>query len=127
MHKAHKITFIRHLGLNQKLYSNIKNSTSPVIEIIQDKTDKTFYLDSTGSKGYAIDGTGELTSLFSTIKGEGTNLVRSAIKNGAKHLDCFDGFLPTFYKKFGFIEVKRVPNWTEGEPDVVFMELPAQN
>jgi hypothetical protein len=42
---------------------------------------------------------------------------------GASKLDCFDGFLPEYYKQFGFLETERVANWTAGEPDVVFMSL----
>ena len=123
MKEVSKQEFIINLGFNQFLYPNIKAATSPVKEVIEDKTDRTFYLDSTGSMGYAIDETGELTSLYSTVKGYGKTLVQSAISNGASHLDCFDGFLTTFYKGLGFEEVDRVANWTTGQPDIVFMRL----
>ncbi|MGW4158714.1 hypothetical protein [Streptomyces sp. NPDC004788] len=53
------------------------------------------------------------------------SLVRAAIAHGAHLLDCFDGFLPTYYRGFGFVETERIPNWTPGQPDVVFMALPA--
>jgi len=57
-----------------------------------------------------------------------------AIKDGANNLNCPDGFLPEYYKKFGFKETKRVKwderrapkNWNYdklGRPDVVYMEL----
>jgi hypothetical protein len=52
-------------------------------------------------------------------------MVQSAIERGASKLDCFDGFLPAYYERFGFVETERVPNWTPGEPDVVFMSLAA--
>ncbi len=57
-----------------------------------------------------------------------------AIKNGGRKVKCFDGFLPEYYKLFGFKETKRV-KWDEqlapkkwdydrlGRPDVVYMEL----
>jgi len=47
----------------------------------------------------------------------------TAIDAGAKTLDCFDLYLPGWYSKFGFKEYKREANWTEGEPDVVYMRL----
>ncbi|UPW35195.1 hypothetical protein [Pseudomonas phage PCS5] len=73
--------------------------------------------------GYMIlDGT--LQGVFSFTKGMGPWLIRQAIAEGARKLDCFDGFLPEFYKQFGFVEVRREANWTKGGPDVVFMEIP---
>lgn len=56
--------------------------------------------------------------------GYGGFIVRDAIRSGAEALDCFDGFLPAFYASHGFAEYAREANWTEGEPDVVFMALP---
>ena len=41
----------------------------------------------------------------------------------ARTLDCFDGYLPDFYSKFGFVEYKREPNWVPGKADVVYMRL----
>lgn len=74
-----------------------------------------------------------LTGMFAVIDGEiqalvslgvsGSWLVQKAIQEGGKTLDCFDGFLPDFYKRHGFTEYKREPNWTEGQPDVVYMVL----
>ncbi|MEU5403728.1 hypothetical protein ABZ348_31055 [Streptomyces sp. NPDC005963] len=73
--------------------------------------------------GFGIDGDGTLIGVFSLIKGRGEGMVTHAIKSGARKLDCFDGFLPGYYERFGFVETERVPNWTQGEPDVVFMAL----
>lgn len=53
--------------------------------------------------------------------GYGSALAESAVENGAQVLDCFDGFLPAFYERFGFREYRRDANWTPGGPDVVFM------
>lgn len=63
----------------------------------------------------------ELIGLFSNRKGMGDWLVQMAIKDGAEHLDCFDGHLTEFYAKHGFRVHARAANWTPGEPDVVFM------
>lgn len=45
------------------------------------------------------------------------------LAKGAQTLDCFDGFLPDFYSKFGFVGYKREPNWVPGKADVVYMRL----
>lgn len=74
--------------------------------------------------GYAIRPDGELVYVFSEVKGRGAALVLDAIERGATHLDCFDGYLVTLYSRHGFRVVKRVANWTEGGPDVVYMALP---
>jgi len=85
--------------------------------------------------GFAVTKEGELINLFNHgfIKGLGAMAVCHAITMGAKKLDCFDGYLPTFYNKFGFIEVSRIKfdtnyapdgwNYSElGAPDIVYME-----
>lgn len=82
---------------------------------------KTF-LSKDKKSGYALKPDGELMSVFSGEKGRGDHLMNSAIKNGAMHLDAFDGYLPKFYSRHGFKEHKRERNWTEGGPDVVYMK-----
>lgn len=68
---------------------------------------------------------GELRGVFTNVKGIGNWLVQWAIREGAKRLDCFDGYLTGFYQRLGFTEVKRVENWAHGGPQVVFMEYKA--
>lgn len=70
--------------------------------------------------GYAVID-GELLGLWGF--GLGDWLVRGAIKDGATHLDCFDGWLPKFYQRNGFRETLREPNYNKGGPSVVFMRL----
>ena len=41
------------------------------------------------------------------INGVGKDLVKSAIRMGAKYLDHFDGFLTDFYEELGFKEISR--------------------
>ncbi|WJN63094.1 acetyltransferase [Streptomyces phage phiScoe3] len=83
-----------------------------------------YYLADDLLSGYGVAGDGTLVGVFSLVKGRGEDLVWSSIlHHGADRLDCFDGFLPDYYKRFGFAEYERVPNWTAGEPDVVFMRL----
>lgn len=80
---------------------------------------KTF-LNQDKNSGYALRN-GELVSVFSAIRNAGDEIVRSAVSNGATHLDCFDGYLPKLYTRHGFEETRREANWTPGGPDVVFM------
>jgi hypothetical protein len=51
----------------------------------------------------------EIVSVFnnSGIKGIGDELIQSAIKNGGRYLNHYDGFLSGFYSKHGFEEYKR--------------------
>ena len=78
--------------------------------------------------GVAISPDQELVSLWrysDAPTGTGTNLVYTAKGLGARHLNCFDGPLVNYYKRFGFREYKLEPNWTPGEPDVVYLEDPS--
>ena len=73
--------------------------------------------------GYAVQVNAEFKIELCNLwgPGYGSRLVGDALHNGAEVLDCFDGFLPEFYARHGFVEVTREPNWTPGGPDVVFM------
>lgn len=82
--------------------------------------------DGVSHAGFAIRADGELVYVFSTARGMGDALVKAAIARGATHLDCFDGYLVSLYSRNGFQRVTSLPNWTEGEPDVVFMSLPGE-
>jgi hypothetical protein len=80
------------------------------------------FLTEDETAGFAISPDGDLQSVFNVGRpGRGSALVADALAHGALTLDCFDGFLPTFYGARGWVEVRREPNWTPGEPDVVFM------
>lgn len=81
-----------------------------------------FHLSIDGLSGYRVSA-GELTHVFSTVRGRGADLVEDAIASGAKYLDCFDGYLPQLYSRFGFKETKREQNWVASEPDVVYMAI----
>jgi hypothetical protein len=65
---------------------------------------------------------GELMGLWG--RGIGDFLIRDAISLGANRLDCFDGYLPRLYSKHGFQAILRSPNYTKGQPDVVWMRRP---
>lgn len=73
--------------------------------------------------GFVITPNGDLQGFFTTVPGTGSDLAMQAIAAGARTLDCFDGYLPGFWAGHGFVEYRREPNWTPGEPDVVYMKL----
>lgn len=86
--------------------------------------DALYLLSGDGKSGYGVSKENELIGLFSLVPGRGMDMVEEAISfDGVESLDCFDGFLPRYYEKFGFVEYKRKANWTEGGPDVVYMRL----
>lgn len=90
-------------------------------------------LSQDGTIGYILTAEGDLQSVFNGgPAGMGKYAVKDAIKRGAKTLDAFDGFLPNYYRQFGFLETGRVPfdpnlaapgveQALGGRPDVVFM------
>jgi hypothetical protein len=94
---------------------------------------RVFMIES-GDAGFLVKN-GDLQNVFnnSGIPGLGTEILKLAIENhGARTLDCFDGFLPKYYSKAGFVEVARVPFVDEfappgwnfyklGRPDIVIM------
>jgi hypothetical protein len=113
--------FVQTLRGVQNSYKMIREATTPWNQISNDEGTR-YYLTKAGHMGFAISKDGELTSVYSAIKGKGDILMKEAIKRGASHLDCFDGYLPKFYNRHGFVETGREANWTAGEPDVIFME-----
>lgn len=74
--------------------------------------------------GGAAIANGVIMGLFAQ-SGYGSEVVKCAIACGGRELDCFDGFLPEYYSRFGFVEYDRQANWVAGEPDVVYMRLHA--
>jgi hypothetical protein len=114
--------FIEALKRVQERYSIIRKSTTPWQDIENEEGSSYYLAGHPGFMGFALSANGELTSVFSAIKGKGDILMKEAIKRGASHLDCFDGYLPKFYNRHGFVETGREANWTAGEPDVIFME-----
>ena len=82
------------------------------------------YLSDDLKSGFGIrTKNGELVNVFSTVKKRGNDLLKFAVLVGATCLDCFDGYLVDFYKKHNFVVYKTVPNWTQGEPSVIYMQL----
>lgn len=114
-------TFAAALTYAQATDARVAGATTPAADL--DLTGARVFLSQDFATGYAVKPSGELVGVFSTVKGRGDAIVRDAIANGANSLDCFDGYLPKFYGRFGFAETSRAANWTAGEPDVVFMAL----
>lgn len=105
--------------------SRIAQSTSAPATYEDGRYD--FYLAEDSLSGFAIGHSGELVGVFSRVKGRGETLMVHAIYRGAELLECFEGFLPKFYEKHGFIEIASLPNWAGAHlPRVVYMALGGQ-
>lgn len=83
------------------------------------------YLGHNNSSGYAINHGNELVSVFSTKGSSGDAIMKSAVKNGANHLDCFafrdengeiSGPLYGLYSRHGFKIDKSMNSGVKGEP-----------
>jgi hypothetical protein len=84
------------------------------------------YLGVNNSSGYAIAHRDELVSVFSSQGSSGHAIVKDAINNGAKRLDCFairnnktgniSGDLYRLYSMNGFKIDKSMNSGTPGEP-----------
>jgi hypothetical protein len=82
------------------------------------------YLGKNNSSGYCIAKGSELVSVFSSQKSSGDAIMIDAVKNGAKHLDCFafrengkiHGPLYSLYKRHGFKIDKSLNVGKPGEP-----------
>lgn len=99
-------------------------------------TEQTLFLSDGGEAGFAVKKDGDIVSVFhnpkiGTKKGVAGHMLKIAIQHGGKKLDCFDGFLPKLYSKYGFVPVARLKfnreyapeGWNyerDGEPDVIF-------
>lgn len=83
------------------------------------------FLVNAGCAGCAVTKDGDIVSVFKNddmaqkddVEKISTALLLTAIENGGKKLDCFDGFLPKNYMKHGFIPVCKVPFNDEFAPD----------
>ena len=107
---------------------------SPLVP--EDISNHKLFLSADGTVGVAVSPEGDIQNVFNNggPKGAGTEALLTAMRNGGKTLDCYDGHLPEFYTQFGFVETGRMkfnPEYApEGwdferydNPDVVFMGL----
>jgi hypothetical protein len=83
------------------------------------------FLGKNNSSGYCIAHGDELVSVFSSQKSSGKAIMKDAIKNGARRLDCYalrdkkgniEGPLYKLYSSFGFRIDKSMNSGTPGEP-----------
>lgn len=118
-------TFRAFFELARSEHAHIAESTSPFEMTRGASCFLSTWTPERGVCGFVIRADGELTNVFSVGKGNGDDIMRAAIARGARHLDCFDGYLPTFYGRHGFAETRREDNWTPGGPAVVYMALSA--
>lgn len=94
-----------------------------------------YYLSKEYNAGYAIR-ENELVGLFNDTgpSGLGESLIIHSISNGVEKLFCYDTYLSSIYKKFGFVEYDR-ETWNDAlassdwdydkfeKPDVVWMKI----
>jgi hypothetical protein len=102
--------------------------------------DMKLFIVNAGAAGIAVKKDGDVVSVFKNpdmaqkddIEKINKELLLTAIDNGGKKLDCFDGFLPELYSKFGFEPGCRIEfndefapeGWDferDGRPDIIFM------
>jgi phage-related protein (TIGR01555 family) len=101
-----------------------------------DLLEHTLIINKDGTVGAAISKDGDIQNVFNNggPKGGAADAMKSALARGGKTLDCYDGFLPQYYKRFGMTETERLKfdpqyapkNWDYAKhdnPDVVFMKL----
>lgn len=121
---VHPSDFLIAYATTLRKNANAKAACTPLREV-DTRWTRCFlsYVNGQAACGYAIKDTGELCYVHALIRGCGDALVQDAITNGAKRLDCFDGYLVSLYARHGFVETGRVPNYTKGDPDVVYMEV----
>lgn len=92
------------------------------------------FLTPDGKCGYIINADGDFGNLFNngSVKGAGKTAIAEAIENGARTLDCYDGFLPKLYAEYGWEPVAKIKfndeyapaGWDYdklGRPDIVIM------
>ena len=109
-----------------------KHTPESIAEIIKDGG--TVKLSNDGTSGYILTKDGDLQNVFNNggPPGAGKSAIVDAIANGAKTLDCYEGFLPHLYSSFGFVayqaemfDDKYAPADYDFErmkrPDVIFM------
>lgn len=87
------------------------------------------YMSPDKKSGFALtprpQGGKELVSVFNVgEKGGGAKATQMAVERGATDLDAIKP-LEKFYARFGFKTVRSERNYVAGQPDVVFMEHPA--
>lgn len=92
---------------------------------LDEQVDPVFYLTDDYLTGFAIDqDNSELCLLFNIgPSGRGTAAVSRAVTEGARRLNCFDGWLTVWYGRQGWKIDHYEDNWTPGEPAVAYMEI----
>lgn len=118
------------------------------VHFAEDYANTKTFLSEDGLAGVAVTKDGEIISLFvdptakvAEGRGRGRALIELAKQNGGTHLNCYNVGLPELYKQHGFTETQKIKwnddfwekekwhkelhsEYSNGEPDIVFMELP---
>lgn len=107
---------------------------------VEDYAHMKLFVVNAGAAGIAVKESGDIVSVFKNpdmaqkdmIEKINNVLLLTALKNGGEKLDCFDGFLPELYSRFGFRPAVKLKfndefapeGWNydrDGRPDIVFM------
>lgn len=116
------ITQIKHNDLSRG--ENGKGLDTLTVYNVSEYNKMRCFIGKNNSSGYALHHD-ELVSVFSSQHSSGEAIVKDAIMNGAKHLDCFatrekdgaiSGGLFSLYSKCGFKIDKSLTTGVEGEP-----------
>ena len=104
---AREFTHARDSGSKRPGYLSPKTTQEVHQEIQQGGKAR---LGADGKVGYLLTKQGDLQNLFNNggPKGAGVRAAIHAVSDGAKTLDCFDGYLRRTYQALGFEEVGRV-------------------
>lgn len=107
--------------------SQDNNAHSAFVHVYEpdEYAEKRLFLVNAGCAGCAVTKDGDVVSVFindnmakkDDVEKISTALLLTAIENGGKKLDFFDGFLPKNYMKHGFIPVCKIPFNDEFAPD----------
>jgi predicted ABC-type ATPase len=116
----------------------IDNPHGPAVHeyTAEEYADMKLFMAPDGSAGIAVKPDGDIVSVFKNPAknpkpGIAHEMLITALRNGGRKLDCFDGYLTKLYSKHGFKPVSRVAfdrdyapeGWNferDGEPDIVF-------
>lgn len=123
---------VHEIANSQTFYTTIStsqnnNAHSAYVHVYEPEeyAEKRLFVVNAGCAGCAVTKDGDIVSVFKNddmaqkddVEKISTALLLTAIENGGKKLDCFDGFLSENYMKHGFIPVCKVPFNDEFAPD----------
>lgn len=127
-----------HSAISQSVVNNPYGAYVEVKSLDDYKSgDYKLFLSQSKGSGVAIKSDGDIVSVFKNPASGDINAMHSimitALRNGGTKLDCYAGYLPHQYAKYGFVPVSKVKfneeyapsNWNykrDNHPDIIFMK-----